>query len=127
MVAEPRTWVDVDGALREWARDHVAGVGRRVFFGANVKAAYPYLVVSRIGGPDDRVLVQVDAWGSTQAQAAAAARELCDAADGLSRYRHNGALLHGARVESVRWQPDDESATPRYIVDLTVSATADAA
>lgn len=125
MVAEARTYVDIESALREWARDAVTSVNRRVFFGPNNSAPFPQIVVFRIAGTDDRCLIQFDAWGESKAQAAAVAAELQTAADQLSRYAHNGVLLHGALVEGARWQPDEESDQPRYIVDMTVMATAD--
>lgn len=124
MVAEARTWVDVEAAVREWARDVVSSVDRRVFFGFNNKVEMPQVVLFRIAGPDDRCLIQFDAWAQGKAQAATVAAELATAADELSRYVHDGVLLHGARVEGVRWQPDEESDTPRYIVEVTFTATA---
>ncbi|MGE0133762.1 MAG: hypothetical protein AB7L91_06285 [Dehalococcoidia bacterium] len=127
MVAEARTWVDVESAVREWARDRVASAERRVFFGANVSAPVPQIVLFRIAGPDDRCLIQFDVWGDSKAQAAATAAELATAADEVGRYTHDGVILHGAVVDSVRWQPDDESDQPRYVVDVMFTATGDRA
>jgi hypothetical protein len=128
MVAEARTWVDVEGALREWARDSVPAVSRRVFFGVNNSADMPQIALFRIAGPDDRALIQFDCW-SSRAQgkgvAQAVSAELASAADLLTRYTHAGVLLHGALVTGVRWQPDEESDDPRYIVELLVTASAD--
>lgn len=127
-VAEPVTWVDVESAVREWARDSVGSIDRRVFFGAKNTAARPQLVLFRVAGPDDACLIQFDVWGGTKAEAAAAAAELATAADALTRYRHAGVLLHDATVDSIHWEPDDTAATtpiPRYIVDVTFTATAD--
>src|SRR5690554_4645770 len=103
MVAEPRTYVDIESAVREWARDSVPGVERRVFFGANNHAAMPQIVLFRIAGPDDRCLIQFDVWAAGKAQAAQMAAELATAADAIGRYTHDGVLLHGAAVEGVRW------------------------
>src|ERR1051326_9081882 len=124
MVAEPRTWVDVEGAVREWARDNVDEVSRRVFFGYNEAAALPQIVLFRIGGPDDRCLIQFDVWGKPKAQAASVAAKLATAADELSRYVTEGVILHGSVVESVRWQPDEERDTRRYVGDVMSTATA---
>jgi len=123
MVAEPRVWVDVEGAVRAWAREAVPSVAERVLFGANGKAPLPQIVLFRIAGPDDRCLIQFDVWASKKADAAELAAELCTAADALSRYERDGVLLHGARVLSSRWQPDFESDTPRYIVEALFFAT----
>ena len=127
MVAEPRVWVDVEGAVRAWARAAVSSVDGRVFFGWNEDAAHPQVSLSRVAGPDDRCLVQFDVWAAKsqgKAQAASTAAELCTAADALSRYEHEGVLLHGARVLGSRWQPDFESGAPRYIVEVVFFATA---
>ena len=126
MVAEPRVWVDVEAAVREWARDSVASINRRVFFAYNTSGSSPQLVLFRISGPDDACVIQFDAWASNKSQAAQLAAELCTAADELSRYGHGGVLLHGASVvNGPRWQPDEESNAPRYVVDILFTATAD--
>ena len=49
---------------------------------------------------------------------------LATAIDALGRYTHDQTLLHGARVEGVRWLPDEESDTPRYLVEATFTASA---
>jgi len=124
MVAEPRTWVDVEGAVRDWTRDEVASVDRRVFFGFNIKGPVQQIVLFRIGGPDDRCLIQFDVWAADKAQAASIAAELATAADRLSHSVQGAVLLHGALVESVRWQPDEEGNQPRYVVDVMFMASA---
>jgi hypothetical protein len=123
VVAEARIWVDVESALREWARDNVPSVDRRVFFGATDKAGLPQIAVFRIFGTDDNALIQFDAWGKDKRQAAAVAAEIATAADELSRYVYDDVLLHGARVETIRWQPDEVSDRARYVMDVTVTAT----
>lgn len=124
MAAEAVTWVDVEGAVRAWARDVVASAERRVFFGANDKAGYPQIVLSRIGGPDDNCLIQFDVWGATKDVTAATAAELAEACDGLSRYDTGSALLHGAGKADIRWLPDPESDRPRHVVTVPFTATA---
>ncbi|MCC6238107.1 MAG: hypothetical protein IT299_11125 [Dehalococcoidia bacterium] len=124
MVAEPRTWVDVESAVRAWAREVLPAIEDRVFFGVSNEAPMPQLVLTRISGPDDRCLIQFDVWGETKSAAAALAADLATAADALSRHTHETTLLLGARVEGVRWQPDEESDTPRYVVDVTFTASA---
>lgn len=123
MVAEARTWVDVESAVREWARDSVTSVGRRVFFAANNRVEFPQIALFRIAGPDDRCLIQFDCWADHKATAADLAAELATAADQIGRYTSDGVILHGANVDNVRWQPDEESAQPRYVVDITFFAT----
>lgn len=126
-IAEPRTWVDVEGALRAFIREKVTSVDSRVFFGTNetvFKNKDTQIVLFRVAGPDDNCLIQCDVWGQTKADAAALAAELATAADSLARYSWEGVLLHSASVDSVRWLPDDAADTPRYIVELTIFATA---
>jgi hypothetical protein len=128
VIAEPRTWVDVEAAVREWARDAVSAVNRRVFFGANNAAARPQIVLFRVAGPDDLCLIQFDVRAASKEAAASAAAELATAADGLSRFSYNGVLLLGATVDSIRWLPDEEMPvkdSARYIVEVTFTAIAE--
>lgn len=124
-VAEAREYVDVEGAIREWARDAVVSVAGRVFFGA-AKAALPQIVVQRIGGPDGDALVQFDVWGTDKEEIDLTAAELATAIDDLRRYISDDGtvLLHGAAVTGIRWLPDPESDRPRAIVDAVFCASA---
>lgn len=124
MFAEPRTWVDIEPALRAWARQAVPSVSGRIFLGVSNRAAFPQVVLFRIAGADDQCLIQWDVWGGDLAEVAAVATELATALDAMSRFTHSGVLLHGARVDTVRRQPDEESDRARYIVESTVTATA---
>lgn len=124
MVAEPRAWVDVESAVRAWTREALPSLNGGAFFGFSNDAPLPQVVLSRIGGPDDRCLVQLDCWAETKAASAQLAADLATALDGLDRFTHQQTVLHGARVESVRWQPDQESDTPRHVVEATFTARA---
>lgn len=124
MIAEAKTWVDVEAAVRAWAKENIDDVGRRVFFGENDKKQYPQIVLRRISGPDDACLIQFDVWGDTKVAAMLVATKLATALDALSRYVSGGVILHGATVESERWLPDFESDKPRYILDVIFTATA---
>lgn len=126
-IAEPRIWVDVEGAVRAWIREAVTSANNRVFFGTNdtvFEKGDSQIVLFRVAGPDDNCLIQCDVWAKTKAAAAALAAELATAADGLARYSWEGVLLHSASVDSIRWLPDDAADTPRYIVEITFFATA---
>lgn len=127
MVAQPVTWVDVESAVRAWARDYVTSVARKVFFAVRTDLSYPQVTVHRIGGPDDNCLMQFDCWGANKAAAAQLAAEVATEIDALPRYATDTVILHGAAVDSVRWFPDPESDQARYIVDATFTATATAA
>jgi hypothetical protein len=124
MFAEPRTWVDVEGAICPWARSVLPALDERVFFGVSNDAPLPQVVLTRISGPDDRCLVQFDCWGETKAASAQLAADLATAIDTLTRHVDDETVLHGARLEGVRWQPDQESDTPRYVVEATFTASA---
>lgn len=124
MVAESRTWVDIEKALREWLKDALTGMGRRVFFASPSNAVMPQVVLFRIAGPDDECLMQFDVWGSSKVQAAQAAAQLATTLDGLTRFEFEGVLLMGADVQSISWTPDEESTTPRYIVQALITAYA---
>lgn len=126
MVAEARTWVDVEGAVRSWARDSIDLIGRRAFFGYSAGAARvgAQVVLTRLGGPDDEALFQFDCWASTKEATAVLAAEVASEADALARYVSGETLLHGAVVESIRWVPDPVSDAPRHVVDVTFTATA---
>lgn len=120
-----RVAVDVDSAVRDWARDQVDSANRRVFFGAN-DSVVDQIVLHRVGGADDNVLYQFDCWASNRAAAAALATDLETAADNLARYETDDVVLHGATWESTRWFPDPETDRPRFVVDVTFTATSTA-
>ena len=123
MVAEAVVWVDVESAVRAWARDVVSLAARRVFFGANNNVDGSQIVLQRIGGPDDQCLIQFDCWAADKSTAAALAAELATEADALTRFTFGDVMLHTALVESSRWLPDPESDMPRYVVDVTFAAS----
>lgn len=123
MVAEPRTWVDVESALRAWVRQALPSLDGRAFFGFSNDATLPQVVLTRISGPDDRCLVQFDCWADTKAESAQLAADLATAIDALARYVDGETVLHGARIDGIRWQPDQESDTPRYVVEATFTAS----
>lgn len=123
MVAEARPHVDVEGLVRAWAREVLTSLSGRVFFGYSNDAALPQVVLAKVAGTDMDALIQFDCWAATKAAAATVAAELSEAADALGRYAGSGAALIGANVESDgRWLPDDESDTPRYVVEITFTA-----
>ena len=124
MVAEAKLWGDVEATVRSWARSVMTEVNGRVFFGANNQAAMPQIVLFRVSGPDDQVLIQFDVWATTKAQAAQLAAALATAADGVHGYDSDGVVLKAATVEGSSWQPDEESNTARYIVQVTFAAWA---
>lgn len=126
MTSPAATFTDADGAVREWARDSVPSVSRRVFFGVNNDAPFPQIRVWRLPSIDESALYQFDIWGTTLASAQAVAIELANAAGQLARYTHGDTTLKGADVERKYPQPDPESDRPRVVVDVTFAAYASA-
>lgn len=122
MVAEPRIWVDIEGAVRAWARQMVHAVDGRVFLSFDGTKKMPQIALFRISGPDDACVIQFDVWSQNRAQAVEVAVELETAVDAISHYSGGGVLLKDAVIEDVRWQPDERSGTPRYIVQATFCA-----
>ena len=123
LVAEARTFVDVTAAVIAWAKATVPLAGARVYSGYNSAAAQPQVVVQRIAGPDDNCTMQFDVWAAGRTEAAAAAAQLATQVTYLSRFVSGNVVLKDATVESIRWLPDPESDTPRYIVDVTFTAS----
>lgn len=124
MVAEAVQWVDVEGAVRAWARSVLdTELDGRVFFSARQEKT-PQVVVQRLSGVDAACLFQFDVWAPTKAECAALAATLSTRLDQLNRYVYSGTLLLGADVTSVHWLPDPESGAPRFIVEATITAVA---
>jgi len=120
LVAERHQAVDVEAAVRAWARD-VLDV--KVFFGVNQEADFPQVIIRRVGGADDRALIQFDCWADTKADAAAAAAQLCTELTGVGTVDYEGVRLHDALWLGTRWLPDEASDTPRYIVEAQFAAS----
>lgn len=116
-MVEPRTAVDVEKAVRQWARD----AGFTAFFGPT--GNLPEVVIQRVGGTDQQARLQFDCWGTYKADAATLAADLATELTAVASYDHDGIRLHGAEWLSTRWLPDPESDTPRYVVEATFFAT----
>ena len=129
MPAEPYTAVDVEGAVRAWAREAITGVSGRAYFAPNTRdgALWPQLVLFRIRGPDEACMIQFDIHTDSvhgKAIAETVRRELVDKIALVNRYRHENTILHGASVWDERWLPDLESGAARYVVEAYFTATA---
>ena len=131
-------FVDVEGAVRTWARANariVAQVAARSFFGVPDGGQLPLLTLRRVGGapdageaPVDVALISFECWGRTKQEAAAVAAALKSAAESVAAGTPMGAdvICYGASVELELWLPDPKTDRPRYVVDVafTVKATA---
>lgn len=102
-------------------------------FNAMPKAApNPALLIELIGGgplsradlPAAQYRLSFDAFGRTRAEAAAITYALVEALENLGRestYTDGATTLYTASVVLVRWLPDPDSDTPRYVVDALVT------
>lgn len=127
MPAEPYTAVDVEGLVREWARDTISLVGRRVYFAPSQSGEWPQLVLFRIRGPDEACLIQFDIHTNSvhgKATAEAVRQQLVEAVNTAANYKHGDAVIRGASVFDERWLPDLESGAARYVVEAYFTASA---
>jgi hypothetical protein len=74
--------------------------------------------------PEQTARVQFDCWGLTRAQAGEIARTIIAELEWVSQ--SGGRVIAGsyfgvAVTQSMRWLPDQESDTPRYIVDALIT------
>lgn len=130
------TWPDVEGAMRDYLRADAgvsALVSTRVFFGIPRNGArFPLAVVRKVAGrqdgseaPLDVATIQVDAWGTTKANAATLRSAVRDACDALREPTTQGTVvLYGANCVGDTWVPDPESDQPRYAMTFEVVARA---
>jgi hypothetical protein len=118
---EPRRAVFAEAAVRTWARDVL---NLPVFYGTNVAAGFPQVVLRQVGGTDLTPLVQFDCWADTKQQAGTTAADLMTEVSRLASVDADGTRLHGGTVEQCRWLPDPNSDRPRYVVDVSFSVTA---
>jgi hypothetical protein len=107
--------------------------GVSIFMAMPTSAPVPALVMHRGGGgprarkdlPEDAVRMQFDCWGKTRTQAGDICRALVAELETLTRdggFSVGDARLAAAEVTNVFWLPDEESDTPRYIVDALLIA-----
>lgn len=127
----------IDVAVQEWLRDddtHIAATSAgRVYLAIPKSATLPVLLIRLIGGgpklradlPLTRYRLQFDCVDVSRQGASALARALIADLDGLGADEpgavHQGVYLGSADVLAMRWQPDPDSDTPRYIVDALIT------
>lgn len=95
-------------------------------------APVPALIAFQVtGGPEpdadlpvQRVTIQFDCWGKTRQQAGDIARTLLADLEWLARTGGKvigGVYLGSAVIQNMRWLPEPDSDTPRYIVDALIT------
>jgi hypothetical protein len=133
-------YADVEVLVKAWALTTSlaplltrTGGGVSIFNAMPSSAPVPALILHRSGGrprprkdlPEDAATIQFDCWGQTRAQAGVICRTLVAELESIGR---TGGFTDGAsddwlaiaEVTNVFWLPDEQSDTPRYIVDALV-------
>lgn len=131
-------FADTENVVKAWIPTTSVGPlirradnGYSVFLAMPTGAPNPAIIITQVaGGPDRKdlpqqtVRLQFDCWGRTRAEAGTIARTLMGELEWLPRT--GGAIVQGAYVgaadvQLMRWMPDPESDTPRYIVDALIT------
>lgn len=133
-------YADVETLVKTWLRQ--TGVAALVplpdgsgpaIFNAMPKGAPEPAIICRLisGGPTSRNDIPVAEYrfsfsitAASKAQAADIAYALIETGEDLARngsYSDGITTLFSGRILAVRWQPDPDSDTPRYIVDALIT------
>ena len=91
---------------------------------------YPYVTVQRVGGNEvvefrlDRANLQLDAWGTNEAEASLVIRTVIAALKAARGYQHPTAVIAAAElVLSPQWIPDTTRTppTPRFVASVALT------
>lgn len=125
---------DTEGAVREWLRTRgLPLVGEHVYFGIPTSKPAEFVTIGRIGGgpvagsllPLDVARLSLTCWGSSKKKASDIANAVVSEVRAIEATPFtSGVVGHGGEVDSVLWQPAADTDTPRYIVDVTITAQA---
>jgi hypothetical protein len=96
------------------------------------KSPVPALIAWQVAGgprprkdlPEQQVRMQFDCWGKTRSQAGDIGRTLIAELEDLAQTGGrivNGTYLGAAATQNMRWLPEPDSDTPRYIVDALIT------
>jgi hypothetical protein len=95
-------------------------------------APIPAVIAFQISGgpaarkdlPEQQTLIQFDCWGKTRQQAGDIARLLMSELEWCARSGGRiigGVYLGTCAVQNMRWLPEPDSDTPRYVVDALIT------
>lgn len=133
------TYADVETIVKTWLfSTSVAPLVRRddggysIYNAMPVKAPNPAVIAHQITDapaprkdlPEQQVRMQFDCWGLTRLQSGDIARTLMSELEWISLSGGrviNGTYLGVAFTQSMRWLPDLESDTPRFIVQALIT------
>lgn len=96
------------------------------------KAPNPAVVAFQIAGgpinrkdlPEQQVTIQFDCWGTSRLQASTLALTVIGELENLALYGGrviDGVYLGTISTTNMRWLPEPDSDTPRYIVDALIT------
>jgi hypothetical protein len=132
-------YADTEAIIKTWLLDtEVAPLLQRpdgnfsIYNAMPAKSPIPALIAWQVSGgpaprkdlPEQQVRMQFDCWGKTRAQAGDIARTLIAELEDCARTGGrviNGTYLGAAATTSMRWLPEPDSDTPRYIVDALIT------
>lgn len=134
----PITYGPVDEAVKQWLLDSddvstSVMAGGHIYLAMPKSSPLPAVIITLIGGgpkrradlPLSQYRLTFDCLAASRQAASDIARALCGDLDMLGRdgpgYVTAGMYLGGADLLSMRWQPDPDSDTPRYIVDALIT------
>lgn len=101
-------------------------VGTRVSTELPSSPTWPYLTVTRLGGTADHLgwvdaaRLQVDAWGTSKANASLLARTALAALREMPGSHALGVVSNVTQDLGLAWAPDDVSDRPRYLFGVVV-------
>lgn len=106
--------------------------GYSIYHALPAKSPIPALVCFQVSGgpqtrkdlPEQQVRIQFDCWGLSRLQAGDIARALLNELENLAQNGGDiisGVYLGAAVTSNMRWLPDPDSDTPRYIVDALIT------
>lgn len=106
--------------------------GYSIYNAMPAKSPLPALVFWQLSGsprprkdlPEQQAHLQFDAWGTTRQQAGDIARALVAEIENLARTGGtviNGTYLGCGSVQMMRWLPEPDSDTPRYVIGALIT------
>lgn len=132
---------DVDKAVKAWLMvstvaplvTRTSDSGISIYLAMPPAAPKPSVVFRRVGGgprpskdfPEERIRYSFDCWGLTRDDSGLVARTLVEELESLARdgvaLPLYGVTLYAAEVIAMRWLPDPDSDSPRFIVDALIT------
>lgn len=133
------TYADTEAIVKTWLLSTTVAPllyrddgGYSIYNAMPAKSPLPALVLWQIAGsprarkdlPEQQAHIQFDAWAATRTEAGTIARTLVAEIENLAR--GGGAVINGTylgcgAVQMMRWLPEPDSDTPRYVVGALIT------